>query len=83
MTSPSKRPLITQYNHGEEVVKINRSANIDTAVMNCVGRLQTDEYGATYAIIYDPDAGLDHAIFTRSPSKIEVLYKRKVHKRDL
>lgn len=82
MAHTSKRPLVTQYNRGDEMVKINRSANVDTAIMACVGHLQTDEYGATYAIIYDPDRGLDHAIFTRTPNQINVLYKRKVKSRE-
>lgn len=75
-----KRHLITQYSTGEKILKINRSSRPDTAIMNAVGRLQTDEYGATYAIIYDPEKGVDHAIFKRTPMRIEVLYKRKVRK---
>ena len=81
MTSHSKRPLVTQYNRGDEVLKVCRSKHPDTAIMNAVGHLQTDEYGATYVMVYDADRGLDIAIFTRTPNKIEVLYKRKVKSR--
>jgi hypothetical protein len=44
--------------------------------MNVVGHLQSDEYGATYAIVYDERTGRDLAIYTRSPNRISILYKR-------
>ena len=54
------------------------SKHADSAVMRAVGHLQTDEYGASYAIVYDFVKGQDIAVFARTPNKIEVLYKRKV-----
>jgi hypothetical protein len=79
MKSHSKaRTIITDYHNGDTFLRRTASVHVSNACMNCVGHLQSDEYGATYAIVYDAVRGLDHAIFRRSPSRIIVLYKRKV-----
>ena len=75
-----KRHIVTQYNQGDEVLKVNRSVHPPRAIANCVARLQTDEYNAAYAQVWDERTGALWAIFTRTPSKITILYKRKVPK---
>jgi hypothetical protein len=60
---------------------MNCSLHPDRAICNAVGHLQTDEYSASYGIVYNAQLGHDLAIFTRTPGKIQVLYKRKVVKR--
>lgn len=74
----TKRTIVTDYQRGDVLVKRCSSKYADSAVMRCVGHLQTDEYGASYAIVYDFMRGHDIAVFARTPNKIEVLYKRKV-----
>jgi hypothetical protein len=76
MTSRSKRTIWTDYHIGDKLVKRTKSVHPYSACMNVVGHLQSDEYGATYAIIYDERRGTDIAIYHRSPSQITILYKR-------
>jgi hypothetical protein len=71
-----KRNIITDYHIGDDLVRRTRSVHPYSACMNVVGHLQSDEYGATYAIVYDERTGRDLAIYTRSPSRISILYKR-------
>jgi len=74
----TKRPIVTDYHQGDTLVRRNSSKHPDRAICNAVGHLQSDEYGASYAIVYDCVKGQDYAVFARTPNRIEVLYKRKV-----
>lgn len=75
-----KRPIVTQYNRGDVVEQVNRSIHPNRAIANCVGRLQTDEYNASYAQVWDIRTGALWAIFHRSPTRISILYKRPIKK---
>jgi hypothetical protein len=64
------------YNYKEEAVKTTASVHPRTATMRAVDHMQVDDYGAKVVEVYDHSVGTLHAVITRSPRKVEVVYKR-------
>lgn len=60
----SDRNVITEYYLGKNVVKRTASKYPNNAVVNCTKHMQTNEYGAHHAEVYDTD-GKVHAVVIR------------------
>lgn len=76
-----QRNIATEYRGyvGRRLMALNltRSANPNSAVRNCIGHMQVNEYGATMAIVTDLVSGQLHAIIKRDvKGNISIVFKR-------
>ena len=75
------RSIQTDYYLGKQVVKTTASLRANNAVPNCVRHMQTNDYEATHAEVYDSENGELHASIKREVNgTIHVHFKRKVKK---
>jgi hypothetical protein len=77
-----ERNIQTTYFYRDEVVKVNRSASANSAVVRCVDHLQMNHYGASTAEVFDALSGQLHAVFRYSTTgEIRIIFKRDVEGR--
>lgn len=75
------RPIQTVYRRGKKLLRVNNAKYANSAVLRCVDHMQTNDYGATLAEVYDSVTGVLHAVITHSSvGKISILFKREVKK---
>lgn len=53
----TKRPVITNYLVGRNVVKTTRSSDVKHAVLRCVHHMQENTYAADFAEVWDETDG--------------------------
>lgn len=74
-----QRLITTTFYRRKEVVKVNHALHPNRAVLRCVDNLQTNNYDATHAEVYDSGDGVLHAVVKRHMNgNIEILFKREV-----
>jgi hypothetical protein len=74
------RPIQTvYYNHKHQVVRKNSARYAFTAVPLCIQHMQINEYGASYAEVFDHLTGELHAVIKWNVAgTITILFKREV-----
>lgn len=73
------RTIQTTYYFNKMVVKNTASLHANNAVPNCVKHLQTNDYEANVAEVYDSETGELHAVITRRVNgSIVIIFKREV-----
>lgn len=66
----------TEYRMGRKIVKHTMSGDPNRAVQHCVGHMQTNEYGARTAEVYDADTNRLYAQLRLSASgKLTIDYE--------
>ena len=73
-------PIKTTYWQGKSLVKTTHARSSNSAVSRCVQHMQLDEYGASAAEVFDSRSGVLHAVLTRSPMGMRIVFKRKPEK---
>lgn len=78
---PDARPVHTTYYRGKKMVRMTAAKWANNAVVNCVAHMQTNDYGATKAEVFDSRTGELHAVVTHSVvGKISIIFEREVRK---
>lgn len=76
------RPIVTTYYKDLEatkVVKTNRAAHANSAVLRCVDHMQLNHYKARLCEVYDERDSKLHAVVVRElAGEIHIAYKRPV-----
>jgi hypothetical protein len=73
------RAIRTDYYFKREIVKTTHAVYAFNAVPNCIGHLQTNQYGATTAEVFNEVTGKLHAVIRRSvQGEIHIVFKEKV-----
>lgn len=74
------RSIKTVYYLGRSVVKINRAAHDNSAVLRCIDHMQLNDYAATSAEVFDENTGTLHAVIRRvmNTNTIVIAFKREV-----
>lgn len=76
-TTTTPRPIRTWYcNAKEEILATTASGSEARAVANAIYHAHTDDYGASYIIVYNCESGLDLAIIHRSPTQVNLIYRK-------
>lgn len=73
-----KYQIKTTFYKGKNLIKTNHSKHSNSAVIRAVGHMQTNQYGATVAEVYDEESGELHAVLTRSVSGMKIVFKREI-----
>ncbi len=73
-----KYQIKTTFYKGKKLIKINHAKYANAAVVRAVGHMQTNNYGATVAEVYDEVTGELHAVLTRSVSGMKIAFKREI-----
>lgn len=80
---PKHFSIRTDYYFGGKIVKVTRSLHANSASKNCFDHMQTNDYEATVAEVYDEDTGELHAVIRRrvggeaDPVHVSTAFKRK------
>jgi hypothetical protein len=73
----SSRPIMTvYYTHSKVVIRTNRAAHADSAVMHAVNHMQHDHYGADVCEVFDSTTGELHAVLKRTVMEMRIIFKR-------
>lgn len=79
VSSTGQRNIQSSFYRGRHLVKTNRAAHANSAVLRAVDHLQLNHYEATTCEVFDIASGVLHAVLKRRLSgDLEILYKREV-----
>lgn len=67
-------PIRTVYYLDGQIVKINRAAYANRAVVNCIALMQSNKYEANVAEVFNEDTGTLYAVIRCTVNGMEIIY---------